>query len=113
MRPIWPATRDIFVTYDEPHCHEFALADHCQILLRVRDENGKPVTGARLEEHLARSGPDASDDFGRLFRSLKKGERIQGTLVKQGWEPALVSEICGPNGDEEVEKTIVLRKEER
>jgi len=43
--------------------------DHCQVLLRIRDEAGRPLAGAHFDP--VRSDREASDAFGRIFRSIK------------------------------------------
>ena len=39
VNPTWPVTRNIFVTY-ESLCDELTFPDHCQVLLRIHDEEG-------------------------------------------------------------------------
>jgi hypothetical protein len=108
VRPKWPTTRDIFVTYDGPYCAEVVFPDHCQVLLRVHDEEGRPVAGAHFDS--VPSEREASDAFGRIFRLLKSGEKLEGILTKEGCVPARVSERCVRDNEHDVELNVVLRK---
>jgi hypothetical protein len=54
VRPTWPTTRQVFVTYTEEDCPHFIFADHCQALLRAEDERGRPLAGARFDGRPAR-----------------------------------------------------------
>jgi hypothetical protein len=92
VRAVWPTTRQIVVTYDGDSCHDFAFSDHCQALLRIQDDGGRPVVGAQF--NASPSEQSRSDVFGRLFRSLKNGENLSGVVFKDGYEPAQVSEAC-------------------
>ena len=109
IRPTWPLTKSLSITYAETSCGHFTFADHCEVLLRVRDENKKPISGAHLVLQ-EKSMRDSSDEFGRLFLALKKGEKIEGKVVIDRREPASISETCGPFGDELIEKVIILRR---
>ena len=53
-----------------------------------------------------RSGSDVSDIYGRIFRSMKRGEKLQGVVIKDGREPARISQEC----EDDVELKVVLRK---
>jgi hypothetical protein len=108
IRPTWPTTRQVFVTYVEEGCSHFTFPDHCQALLHTEDERGQPLAGARFDGRP--SGPAVSDVFGRFFRTLKRGEKLEGTVTKEGYQPARVSEQCLPDGQDTVETKAVLRK---
>jgi hypothetical protein len=108
VRPTWFTTRQVFVTYAEEECSHFWFPDHCRALLRIEDERGQPLSGARFDGRP--SGPGVSDVFGRLFRSLKRGEKLEGTVTKNGYEQAHVSEECLPEGEDTVETRVVLPK---
>jgi hypothetical protein len=108
VKPTWPTTRQVFVTYVEEGCPHFTFPDHCQALLQIEDEKGKSLAGARFEGRPA--VPGVSDVFGRFFRTLKRGEKLEGTVTKEGYEPARVSEQCLPEGEDTVEAKVVLHK---
>jgi len=108
LKPTWPETRRLYVTYVDAPCDHFVVAPNCRVLLRIQDSSGRPVVGARFEETPPnRSGTDVSDVFGRLFRSLKRGEQLEGVVVKTGSEPARVSMRCM----DDVELKVVLHSQ--
>lgn len=108
IKPTWPATRDVFVTYDETHCRELVPADQCLVLLRVRNEDGHPLAGALLKSGQAEQ--DMSDIFGRIFSSIRSGEKLQGTLTHKGLEPAHISEQCISGDERDLELKVVLHR---
>jgi hypothetical protein len=110
VKPTWPATRDIFVTYDDTYCNEFTFPDHCQVLLRIQDEDGRPLIGAKFES--GRSERGVSDVFGRIFASIKSGEKLEGVLMNEGRETVRISERCVQDDEHDVELKIVLHKRE-
>ena len=66
------------------------------------------MTGARFDSQVYNGDEfPHSDAFGRLFRSVKKWETLEGTVIKEGYEPAHVSEQC--LGD--VELKLILHKQ--
>ena len=107
LKPTWPETRRLYVTYVDAACDHFVVAPSCRVLLRIQDPSERSVVGARLEETPNRSETDVSDVFGRLFRSLKRGEGLEGVVVKAGSEPARVSMRCM----DDVELKVVLHSQ--
>jgi hypothetical protein len=103
VKPTWPALRQIFITYAQAPCGHFVSKSRCQVLLRIQDAEGRPVAGARFAP-----GSDASDDFGKLFRSIKIGETLDGVVVKEGRQPAHISERCGQHDQHDIELKVVL-----
>ncbi len=111
VKATWPETRQVFVTYVKDICDHFIFADRCTALVRVQDAMGQPLAGARFEGRPAQApGSALSDDFGRLFFTLKRGESLKGTVTKDGHEPARVSAQCNQTGAAEVEVRVALRK---
>jgi len=109
VKATWPATRQISVTYVDEVCDHFNPPEHCQILLRVQDDRGRPVVGARFEgTPSALSSPDYSDAFGRLFRIVNTGGALEGTVAEEGHEPSRVSAQCRLWGDREIK--VILHK---
>jgi hypothetical protein len=104
----WPSTREIFVTYAKTFCDHLGVAGDCHVLARIEDESGHPLAGARMEPRG--TPPNAtsrvSDQFGRLFLSVKRGERVEGLIVKDGFEPTDFSRLCRDN----IEPKFVLRR---
>jgi hypothetical protein len=116
VRPLWLKTKRISVTYDpdlDQSCHApmIPTAAACRILLRIRDMSGKAVAGARLGLTTPQSAPDLplTDNFGRLFYVIPKGEKLQGSVTKDGYLPANVSEDCVRGKVFDRESEIVLR----
>jgi hypothetical protein len=91
IKSTWPETRNVFVTYDQGHCGgEVVFPSSCEVLLRIHDEEGRPLAGAEFD--YGSSQRDASDAFGRIFRSVKPGKAVEGVLKKEGRQPVRVSE---------------------
>jgi hypothetical protein len=75
--------------------------------MRIQDETGRPVEGALFQGTPSRlHASDVSDVFGRVFRTLKKGEQLKGVVAKEGSEPASVSTRC----TDDVELKVALHK---
>jgi hypothetical protein len=106
-RAEWPDTQKLLITQNLTRCEEFNPPPLCHVLLRVSDESGGPVQGARLETK-ASLGPGSvvSDRLGRLFLSIKRMERLEGLIVKEGFQPMPFSEECV----DDAEPKIVLRQ---
>jgi hypothetical protein len=104
VKPTWPETREIDVIYDTGHCGELSFPTSCLVLLRVHNEQGVPVAGAEL------GSGEVSDASGRIFRLIKQGESLTGTLTKEGYEKAHISAPCIRGDERNVEKKIVLLK---
>jgi hypothetical protein len=101
----------VFVTHDQTHCDELSLVEGCQVLLRVQDERGRSLAGARFDgKPSAVSKPDLSDAFGRLFRALRRGEELAGVVVKEGYGPERVTAQCVRNDENGIEMKIVLKR---
>ena len=49
LAPTWPDTRHVCVTYAEQPCPHFVFPTSCRILIRVQDEEGRPIAGARFD----------------------------------------------------------------
>ena len=79
----------------------------CRALLRISDESGRPVQGARFETRVP-LGPASvlSDPSGKVFLSVKRMERLDGSVIKEGFRTAPFSEQCV----DDLEPNIVLRR---
>jgi hypothetical protein len=101
--PTWPERRLVYVTYVESPCDHFLITPRCRILLRIRDEDGRAISGA-LFEGGGGDGQETSDVFGRLFRSIKRPGKLNGVVTKEGTEPARITAEC------DSELMVVLRE---
>ena len=107
LKPKWPETLRVYVTYLDYPCHHFIPPPDCQVLLRIQDEAGRPVARARFNgKRATSSGSDESDVLGRLFRSLKWRERLEGVVFKEGSSPVNISVEC----EVDTELKVVLHK---
>ncbi|MDP8981993.1 MAG: hypothetical protein M3O35_15535 [Acidobacteriota bacterium] len=103
----WPDTQRIFVTYVKTFCGFVRFKPDCQVLLRIQDEAGRAVAGARFDgKSSTSSGFDVSDVFGRLFRSLKTRDKLVGVVTKAGSQSVRISVEC----TDDVELKVVLNK---
>jgi hypothetical protein len=105
----WPRSRDIYVVYDKAHCRdELVPPTSCQFLVRIHDQEGHALVGASF--HSGQSELGTSDAFGRILRSLKSGENLNGIVSMKGLESARISTRCVRGDERDVEQDIVLRK---
>jgi hypothetical protein len=111
IRPTWPVTRKISVIRDTTDCTEWTFASACQVLVRVHDEAGKPVAGARFRyrDETNRPARLISDSIGRLFWKLRSGETLEG-IVSAGPDSAVVSQTCVRGNEEDIETSVVLKR---
>jgi len=110
--PLWLRTRQVSITYAPSRCSEFlSFPTDCHVLLRVVDEGGHFLPGALLDAKNS-EGPvsGVSDEFGRVFLSLKKHEYLQGTVKKKGYGSSAVSCECA-SGDPTEVKVVVHRRQ--
>jgi hypothetical protein len=108
MHDTWPESRKVYVTYVDAPCDHFGVAPNCLILLRIQDDDGRRISGARFEpKSQIGSGSNVSDSFGRIFQFFKKRERLEGIVIKSGYSPVPISELCLDNQ----EVKVVLRKQ--
>jgi hypothetical protein len=49
VQPTWPEMRRVYVTYADAPCNHFVPAPDCRVLLRIQDEGGHAVAGARFK----------------------------------------------------------------
>jgi hypothetical protein len=104
LRPKWPVTQRVAITYQSVACDHFNVDPECQVLLRVRDETGKPISGARLEGMRSGSGSGLSDTLGRIFWSIKRWGHLEGVVAHEGLKSAGISTQCV----DDTELTVVL-----
>lgn len=106
LESTWPRTARVFVTYVPNVCDHMAVVLQQRLLLRVLDEDGHPLSGARFDGHFGQGTPGASDVFGRIHGVVMREDKVEGFVLKEGFQPTRVSEVC--RGD--LELKIVLRK---
>jgi hypothetical protein len=112
VKPLWRETKKLFVTYARSSCGEFnSNARNCHIILRVKDETGHPLAGARFEGKASESTwePLVSDSFGRLFREIEADQTLEGYIAKLGYNPTPISHKCLLQ-DADRELVVSLRK---
>ena len=106
VQATWPTTVRLSVIYAEMRCDHFALSPQCRVLIRLSDEDGRPLAGAHFDGHVDGHPLSASDALGRIFGSVRRRTKIQGTLRMDAHQPASVSEIC----TDDIELKIRLRR---
>jgi hypothetical protein len=105
LQPTWPESRRVYVTLVDAPCDHFTFPTTCRVLLRIRDEAGAAVSGARFfGETSAGSGQAVSDVLGRLYRAVETGAKLKGDVSKEGYEPAHISVEC--TSDKELNITL-------
>jgi hypothetical protein len=110
VRPTWPRTRSVLAVFSPDPCDGIDLPNRCQLLLRIQDERGQPLLGAELEHPSASPRPDSSDEFGRMFASLKRGESFAGLVTRVGYKPEKIAAECGEGGTSIIEKKVTLKQ---
>jgi hypothetical protein len=108
LHSMWPDTKRIFVTFEDNPCNHFVAAEYCQVLLRVQDDHGRAVVGARFSGKPFRreSGSDVTDHLGRLYHLVKRGDRFEGSVRGAGGANASISVPV----TDDLELKVVLRK---
>jgi hypothetical protein len=111
VKPTWPKTRVLVVIRDDSEWDEFVFPDACQILLRIRDERGLPVSGARFDGRSSGvlASMDTSDKLGRLFRKLRSGGVLNGSIAERGYISAPVAATCIKGDEADAEVRVVLK----
>ena len=102
----WPQTQRLSLTYVQNWCDHLGIAPERQVILRVVDEQGRPLEGALFEgspSGVRKSG--ASDALGRLFFIAKPREVLDGMVVKRGRESSHVYLVVVDN----TELKIILK----
>jgi hypothetical protein len=107
VRQTWPQTHRIFVTYAPNPCYHMGISPQCQVLLRIKDESGRPISGVLLEGITSARGSKVSDDLGRYFLIVKRGEKVRGVLHKDGYRESEFAEVCS----DDIERKVTLSKE--
>jgi hypothetical protein len=114
VRPLWLRTRRVLIIYDGSYCKEFGpFPTRCRILLRINDDSGRPLAGARFTEATPRNDQVSapSDIFGRLFRVVEAEGMLEGSVTKEGYGSAPVSQTCLLREEEaDREVKVVLHK---
>lgn len=116
--PWWLTTRRVHVTYERcvPRDYFYSFPKVCHLVIRVRDESGKPLPGVRLtlaSAHQDNEGTLISDQFGRIFQVIHHGETLRGSLEKSGYASAQVTFECRPTGEVENEEVVTLESGRR
>ncbi len=108
LHSLWPDTKRINVIFEEHPCEHFALAEYCQVLLRVQDTEGRAVAGVRFSGDLDNkgSGSDVSDNLGRIFRLVKRHGKLEGVVKAERGGQARVSLLV----TDDTELKLVLHK---
>jgi hypothetical protein len=109
LPPNWPESRRVYITYADTPCNHFIVPPTCRVVLRIQDESGRAIVGARLDAKRSSTPISAASDvFGRLFSSVRRGDVLEGVVVKGDLHSAPISQNC--MDVENVELKIVLHK---
>ena len=115
LSPYWMRTRRVSVTYENCSGEEWMLPGGCRLTIRLRDERtSAPLPGARFRGGDSRAASEfetyESDTFGRVFRFIRYGTTLSGTLDKDGYAQGEVSEPCTRGENPYLEKIIALHE---
>ncbi len=111
VTPSWPVTKQLYFTYVPEGCNHFGpWASSCTILVRVRDEDARPILDAAWTAEGISGRSTSSDAFGRILQSVDVGGELRGVLTKRGFAPARVSVPCEPDGARLIEREITMHR---
>jgi hypothetical protein len=104
----WPETKRIYVTFEENSCDHFALSEFVQVLMRVQDNQGRPVAVARFStQSLDKgSGSDVSDRLGRIFRLARRNSKLEGVVQEVAGGQARIAVLCS----DDIEMKVILHR---
>lgn len=86
IKPLWPQTVELVVTYADLGCNHVAPSPRALVLFRVKDTDGKFVEGASFTDaSQLNQGTTSSDVSGRIFRSVQRGQVLEGTISMNGY----------------------------
>jgi hypothetical protein len=112
LNPLYPRTRHVVVTYQRCPGEDFSFLNGCSLILRVTDRSRAPMSGAtlRLEAGIADDKKRAlvSDQYGRIFATIKYGTRLGGLLSKAGFMPQYFDQACKPGEQALSDRTVTL-----
>lgn len=110
LRPPWPDTLTVPVTYQRMSCEGFLGPDSCTVLLRVLDQAGQPIEGVGFYDRATGRNVQESDRFGRLFWVVPPGKVVSGAVKKEGYVPAQFAQPCVPSLVKDFEVRLTLRE---
>lgn len=109
--PLWKRTRKVAVVYEKCHLPELYFARGCQILFRIRDSNGKPLSEATvnaIETNPAVTG--ISDERGRVAIELNRGQTYFLEVQRTGFRRTTEKIYCGFGPNVEREEILTIRR---
>jgi hypothetical protein len=101
----WPHTEEVKAIYE--NCHANVPHGGCDVILRVRSADGKPLADVSFSGQGLPPG-SKSDSYGRLLGFLPWGRRIAGSLTKSGYRTEALSVACEASGDHQFERQITM-----
>jgi hypothetical protein len=112
--PRWASPRHFTVIFD--FCPYNSLNGLCDFILRVRDEEGKPISAANLVvrddgSSVVRSA-QRSDDRGRIFVTARNQRIIDVTVRKLGYTDEPIKLYCEERTFAK-EMNVTLRREQK
>jgi len=110
VTPSWPVTKQLHYTYVPEGCNHFGAVSSCTILIRVRNEEARPILGAAWTAEGISGRSTSSDEFGRILQSVEVGRDLRGVLTERGFAPERVSVPCEPGGERLIEKEITMHR---
>ena len=111
LKRYWMRTRSIHVVYQNCAGEEWAAPGKCLLTIRVLDRNGKALEGVRLHTKglpPGQTGAADSDEYGRIFRSVRYGDKLTGQLEKKGYLPQDISSECRSGDAWDKELRVVM-----
>lgn len=98
LKRYWMETRKVTMLFDNCSGEGWVPLGGCPLVIRVQSSDGGPIFGAELrgveEQPGGRSGTSVSDRWGRIFRFLKFGSPLSGSVEKTGYLPQRVRAEC-------------------
>lgn len=99
---LWKETTNLKVMVDSSVCRVYHnLRVGCQLLLRVRDASGQPISGGRLVVMEPRQGQVLADSYARIVVGTTPGQVLRGAVVADGYQPQDVQIDCSQTAPEQ------------
>ena len=93
----WLEEVEIYLTYPSCDRYHWVWDNGCRLMLRVA-RLGQPVEGVSITDSDAvidsSSGPNSSDKYGRIYKTLRFNSIFDVELTKVGFKPLRVVQNC-------------------
>ncbi len=105
-------TRKVTITFDNCSGEDLVPMAGCMLTIRAKNKNGAILEGATFlknREYAGWAGKTmVSDRWGRFFQSVKFGELLAGSILKEGYLSQEIAVQCTREPPLDRDITVVL-----